>query len=138
MSFVWPTLNAGFNLISFLCLLAGYWFIRKGERERHRSCMLGALLASCFFLASYLAYHFNVGSTTYQATGVKRTFYLMVLISHSVLAAGVAPLVVMTVVRALGGSYEKHRAVARWTLPIWLYVSCTGVVVYLMLYVLPK
>jgi uncharacterized membrane protein YozB (DUF420 family) len=97
--------------------------------------MLGALAASCLFLVSYLAYHLNVGSRSFQGEGVVRTIYFFVLISHSVLAVGVAPLVFATVVRAFKGAFEKHRRVARWTLPIWLYVSCTGVLVYLMLYV---
>lgn len=135
MNVAWPTINAGLNLISFLCLLSGYGFIRRGERQKHRFCMMGALAASCLFLVSYLAYHFNVGSKSFLGEGVARTIYFVVLISHSVLAVGVAPLIVMTFIRALKSDFGRHRAVARWTLPIWLYVSCTGVVVYLMLYV---
>jgi len=131
----WPTINAGFNLISFVCLLSGYWFIRRRKREKHRLCMLGALLASCLFLTSYLAYHYNTGSTAYEGTGGLRTVYLLILVSHSVLAVGVAPLVVITVIRAFKGRFVEHKRVARSTLPIWLYVSSTGVVVYLMLYI---
>jgi uncharacterized membrane protein YozB (DUF420 family) len=98
--------------------------------------MLGALVASCLFLASYLAYHFNAGSKSFEGEGSARILYFLILISHSILAVGVAPLVVITVLRALKGLFEKHREVARWTLPIWLYVSSTGVLVYLMLYIL--
>lgn len=136
MNFIWPTINAGFNLLSFLCLLSGYQYIKKGERKKHRFSMLGALTASLFFLISYLAYHFNVGSTPFQGEGAARTVYFLILISHSVLALGVAPLVVMTVFWGLRNNFRKHKQVARWTLPIWLYVSCTGVLVYLMLYIL--
>lgn len=133
---IWPTINAGLNLVSFLCLLCGYRFIRKGARKRHQYCMSGALVASVLFLASYVAYHFNVGSRPFQGEGIVRPIYFAVLISHTVLAVGVVPLVVVTVVRALRGSFEKHRGIARWTLPVWLYVSLTGVSIYLMLYVL--
>ena len=135
MTSIWPTINAGFNLIGFLCLLSGYRFIKRGEREKHRFSMVGALVASSLFLASYLAYHFNAGSKSFEGEGVARTVYFLILISHSVLAVGVAPLIIMTFARALKGDFEKHRAVAHWTLPLWLYVSFTGVAVYLMLYV---
>jgi uncharacterized membrane protein YozB (DUF420 family) len=97
--------------------------------------MLGALLASSLFLISYVAYHYNAGSKPFEGEGMIRTAYFVVLISHSLLAVGVAPLILITVVRAFKGQYEQHRRFARWTLPIWLYVSSTGVVVYLMLYV---
>lgn len=135
MNHVWPTINACLNLASFLCLLSGYRYIKKGQREHHRLSMVAALVASCLFLASYLAYHFNAGSKSFQGEGLVRTIYFLILITHSVLAAGVGPFIVLTFAHALKGNFEKHRKVARWTLPVWLYVSCTGVLVYLMLYV---
>jgi len=135
VNYAWPTINACLNLASFLCLLSGYRFIKKGQRENHRLSMVAALVASSLFLASYLTYHFNAGSKSFQGEGLVRTIYFLILITHSVLAAGVAPLIVLTFAHALKGNFEKHRKVARWTLPVWLYVSCTGVLVYLMLYV---
>ena len=98
--------------------------------------MTAALVASVLFLASYIAYHFNVGSRSFQGEGSIRTVYFTVLLSHTVLALGVAPLVIVTVWRALKRRFKSHRAIARWTLPLWLYVSLTGVLIYLMLYVL--
>jgi len=133
---IWPTINASLNLMSFLCLLCGFRFIRKGERKRHQYCMSGAMAASILFLASYVAYHFNVGSRSFQGEGFVRLVYFAVLISHTVLAMGVAPLATLTIVRAIRGNFETHRGIARWTLPLWLYVSLTGVLIYLMLYIL--
>jgi uncharacterized membrane protein YozB (DUF420 family) len=129
-----PAVNATFNLVSALLLLGGYWAIRKGHRTRHRNLMFGALLMSALFLATYLIYHYQAGSKAFQGTGVVRYVYFAILLSHTILATAIVPMVAVTVVRALRQKIEKHRAIARWTLPMWLYVSVTGVVVYLMLY----
>ena len=129
-----PALNATFNAISFAFLLAGYLFIRRGQWRRHRACMIAALVMSALFLTSYVIYHLEVGSVPFRGTGWIRTVYFAVLIPHVILAAGIVPLVVITVSRALSRRFDRHRAIARWTLPLWMYVSITGVIVYLMLY----
>lgn len=129
-----PALNATLNAISFVFLLTGYAFIRRGRRDAHRNCMVGALVASTLFLTSYVIYHLNVGSVPFRKTGWIRTVYFAVLIPHVILAAAIAPMVLITVSRALSKRFDKHRRIARWTLPLWLYVSITGVIVYLMLY----
>jgi uncharacterized membrane protein YozB (DUF420 family) len=129
-----PTLNAALNATATLLLLAGYWMIRRGRKEAHRKLMLSAFAASILFLVSYLIYHFQVGSVRFQKTGAIRTVYLSILATHTVLAAAVPFLAVITLRRALAGRFAQHRAIARWTLPVWLYVSVTGVVVYWMLY----
>lgn len=129
-----PHLNALLNSVSAVLLLTGYGFIRRGNVAAHRRCMLAALGSSGLFLVSYLVYHFSVGSVRFQGQGWIRTVYFAVLVSHTVLATAIAPLVVITVVRALRERFDKHRAIARWTLPLWIYVSATGVVVYWMLY----
>lgn len=129
-----PALNAALNSASAFLLVAGYLFIRKKKIAAHRLCMLSALGSSTVFLISYLTYHYQVGSVPFQGEGWLRVVYFTVLISHTILAAAVVPLVLVTLVRALKGRFERHRAIARWTLPIWLYVSITGVIVYWMLY----
>jgi len=129
-----PTLNAGLNAASFALLLVGFWLIRRGRREAHRKAMLLALATSAAFLVSYLVYHAQVGSVRFAGQGPVRTLYFAVLISHTVLAAAIVPLVVLTAGRALRGRFEAHRAVARVTLPLWLWVSASGVAVYWMLY----
>jgi uncharacterized membrane protein YozB (DUF420 family) len=129
-----PTLNAVLNAASALLLLAGWWLIRHGRRSAHRAAMLAALTTSALFLVSYLAYHFEVGSVRFAGKGAIRAVYLSILLSHTVLAAVIVPLVLLTVARALRGRFEAHRAVARYTLPLWLWVSVSGVVVYWMLY----
>ena len=129
-----PTLNAVLNTTSAVLLLAGYRFIRTGRVEAHRRAMLGAFTVSCLFLVSYLYYHAQVGSVHYQGTGLLRGIYLAILASHSLLAAAAAPMAAVTLWRGLKDRRESHRALARWTLPVWVYVSVTGVVVYLMLY----
>ena len=129
-----PTLNAILNSISAILLTIGYVFIKQKNREAHRRCMLGAFTTSTLFLISYLVYHFNVGSVKFQGQGAVRTLYFAILLTHTVLAAVIVPLVFVTFARALKGNFDRHRRIARWTLPIWLYVSVTGVVVYLMLY----
>lgn len=129
-----PHLNALLNSVSAVLLLAGYFFVRRRNLAAHRRCMLAALGSSALFLASYLIYHFSVGSVRFQGQGWPRTVYFAVLVSHTVLATAIAPLVLVTVTRALRRRFDRHRAIARWTLPLWLYVSVTGVVVYWMLY----
>ena len=129
-----PTLNAGLNAASFALLLVGFWLIRRGRREAHRKAMLLALATSAAFLVSYLVYHAQVGSVRFAGQGPVRTLYFTVLISHTVLAAAIVPLVLLTAARALRGRFEAHRAMARVTLPLWLWVSASGVAVYWMLY----
>lgn len=129
-----PHLNALLNSVSALLLLAGYLFVRRRRMAAHRRCMLAALGSSALFLVSYLIYHFSVGSVRFQGQGWPRTVYFAVLVSHTVLATAIVPLVLVTVTRALRRRFDRHRAIARWTLPLWLYVSVTGVVVYWMLY----
>ena len=129
-----PTVNALLNGLSATFLVAGYWLIRRRKIGAHRASMLAAFACSILFLVSYLFYHSQVGSVRFQGTGILRTFYLGVLLTHSVLAAAVPILAVITLTRALRGRFDKHAEIARWTLPIWLYVSVTGVLVYWMLY----
>jgi len=129
-----PHLNALLNTVSAILLLTGYCFIRQRNVDAHRRCMLAALTCSGLFLISYLIYHFNVGSVRFEGQGWIRMVYFGVLVSHTVLATAIVPLVVITVVRALRAKFDRHRVIARWTLPLWLYVSVTGVAVYWMLY----
>lgn len=129
-----PALNASLNALATLLLVAGWVFVRRKDVARHRVCMAGALVASAAFLTSYVIYHYHAGSRPFTGTGAIRIVYFAILITHVVLATAIVPLVLMTVTRALRGQFERHRAIARWTLPLWLYVSVTGVVVYWMLY----
>jgi uncharacterized membrane protein YozB (DUF420 family) len=129
-----PALNASLNGIATVLLVAGWWLIRRGRRNAHRGVMVAALLVSAAFLTSYVVYHAHVGSRPYQGTGPIRAVYFTILITHIVLAAAIVPMVLVTVTRAWRGRYDRHRAIARWTMPLWLYVSVTGVVIYLMLY----
>ncbi len=129
-----PTLNAVLNTTSALFLLAGFVLIKAGRREAHRFAMLGALACSTIFLASYLVYHLNVGSVPFQGQGRLRSVYFTILLTHVLLAVAILPLIAMTLSRALQQRFDKHRRIARVTLPLWAYVSVTGVVVYLMLY----
>ena len=129
-----PALNASLNAISTVLLVTGYVFIRRRERQKHKACMIAALVTSALFLTSYVIYHAQVGSVPFKGTGWIRTLYFVVLIPHVILAAAIVPPILITVSRALSAKYDKHRRIARWTLPLWLYVSVTGVIVYLMLY----
>ncbi len=129
-----PGVNAALNAVSALLLAAGYGLIRAGRVGPHRACMLAACGVSTLFLASYVVYHVHVGSVAFTGEGPIRAVYFTVLISHVVLAALILPLALATLVRALRGRFAAHAALARWTLPIWLYVSLTGVAVYWMLY----
>ena len=129
-----PTLNAALNALSALLLVTGYLLIRRRRIEAHRKAMLAAFACSTLFLASYLFYHFQVGSVRFPGTGAARTFYLTILLTHTVLAAAVPVLAPVTLFRALAGRFARHKRIARVTLPMWLYVSVTGVAVYWMLY----
>ena len=129
-----PALNATLNAISFVLLVTGYVFIRRKQWRKHRACMIAALITSGLFLTSYVIYHAQVGSVPFQKTGWIRTVYFAVLIPHVILAILMVPPVIVTVSRGLSAKYDKHRRIARLTLPVWLYVSITGVIVYVMLY----
>lgn len=131
-----PTLNAFLNGTCAVLLATGFVLVRRRQVVAHRACMTVAFALSVVFLTSYLVYHAQVGSVPFRGQGWIRPVYFSILISHTVLAVLVPPLAVTTLVLALRGSYARHRRVARWTLPIWLYVSVTGVLVYWMLYVL--
>ena len=129
-----PHLNACLNGTSALLLFTGYTFIRSRNVTAHRACQIAALVVSLLFLASYLTYHYHHGATRFQGTGLARPIYFTVLTSHTILAMVIVPLVILTFYRAFRGEFSKHRRIARITLPLWLYVSITGVIVYLMLY----
>lgn len=129
-----PHVNALLNTAATILLIMGYFFIRQKRVAAHKACMIGATTVSAAFLVCYLVYHFEVGSVKFTGQGAIRTVYFSILLSHTVLAATVPVFVGFTLVRAFRGQFERHRRVARWTLPIWLYVSVTGVLVYLMLY----
>ncbi len=129
-----PALNAALNSASALLLAAGWLFIRSGNVAAHRRCMLAALATSTLFLTSYLIYHYHVGSVPFTGQGWTRRLYFTILISHTSLAVTIVPLVLITLYRALRNRFERHKRIARWTLPLWLYVSVTGVIVYGMLY----
>jgi len=129
-----PHLNACLNGTSALLLFTGYRFIRAHNVVAHRACQIAALSVSILFLASYLTYHYNHGATRFQGTGLARPIYFTILTSHTILAMVIVPLVILTFYRAFRGEFARHRKIARITLPLWLYVSITGVIVYLMLY----
>ncbi|NKB90181.1 MAG: DUF420 domain-containing protein [Acidobacteria bacterium] len=133
-----PTLNATLNTISALFLLSGYRLIRSGNRDGHRRAMLAAFTTSTLFIVSYLTYHFFAGATPFGHEGTWiRTAYLTVLLTHTVLAVPAAPMAIATLVLGLRGKFETHRRLARIAFPVWLYVSVTGVIVYVMLYHAP-
>ena len=129
-----PALNATLNGIAAILLVAGYVCIRRGAWRAHRACMLGALTTSALFLVSYVIYHYHAGSRPFPGEGAIRYVYFAILITHVVLAAAILPLALITAARGLAGRYDRHVRIARWTFPLWLYVSITGVVIYLMLY----
>jgi len=130
-----PVVNASLNGLSAVFIVAGWCFIKNGKVRQHKICMITAVTTSTLFLACYLTYHFSVRIITrFTAPGWIHTFYISMLISHVILAFATVPLVLMTLTPALKGRFDKHRRIARWTLPIWLYVSVTGVLVYMMLY----
>jgi putative membrane protein len=129
-----PTVNAGLNAASALLLVCGYLHIRRGRIVAHQLCMLSAFSTSALFLISYLTYHYYVGSVPFQGEGWSRIVYFSVLISHAILAVAIVPMALVTLGRALKGNFARHKRIAQWTLPLWLYVSVTGVMVYGMLY----
>jgi uncharacterized membrane protein YozB (DUF420 family) len=129
-----PALNATLNGVAAVFLAAGYLCIRLRRVTLHRASMLAACAASTLFLISYVVYHVNAGSKPYGGVGGMRALYFSILITHVVLAAAIVPMAIMTLSRALKGRFDRHARLARWTLPLWLYVSVTGVVIYLMLY----
>ena len=127
-------LNATLNASSAVLLSTGYWMIRRGRVLAHKSCMGLAFLSSTVFLVSYLLYHARVGSVAFRGQGWIRPVYFTLLASHTILAAAIVPLAVITLSRALREQFDRHKRIARWTLPLWLYVSVTGVVIYFLLY----
>jgi uncharacterized membrane protein YozB (DUF420 family) len=134
MTPILPSVNAVLNAIAAVLLVWGYTLIRRKRFAQHRKVMQTAFVVSCLFLVCYLVYHYQVGSVRFPKTGAIKVLYLSILGTHTVLAAAVPVLAIITLRRGLSARYDKHRRIARWTLPIWLYVSVTGVVVYLMLY----
>ena len=131
---IFPIINATLNGTSAVLIATGRVLIGRGHVAAHRACMIAAVVCSSAFLVSYIWYHAHVGSVRFQGQGMVRPVYFAILISHTLLAAVVVPLVIVTLVRALRARFDRHRAIARWTYPIWLYVSITGVVIYVMLY----
>lgn len=129
-----PTVNAILNSLSAVLLVLGYRQIKLGRRENHKRLMIATVSVSALFLASYLTYHWFHGSTRFLGEGWIRPVYFIILISHTILAASVVPLVLITLRRGLKSDFLRHKRIARWTFPIWLYVSVTGVIVYLLLY----
>lgn len=129
-----PALNATLNAIAAALLATGYIMIRSGRKTAHRRCMIAAFVTSALFLTSYLVYHANAGSKPYPGTGLLRVIYFFILGTHVVLAAVILPMAIVTLTRALRGHFEAHKRLARRTLPLWIYVSVTGVVIYVMLY----
>jgi putative membrane protein len=129
-----PAVNASLNAIAAVLLVSGYVMIRRRRIDAHRRFMLAAFATSALFLVSYVVYHANIGSKPYSGRGPIRAVYFSILFTHVVLAAAILPLAIITLTRALRERFDRHVPIARWTLPIWLYVSVTGVIVYLMLY----
>ena len=129
-----PTLNAILNATSGILVLAGFFFIRRKKIIAHRACMIAAVTTSIIFLISYVVYHSNHGATRFQGEGISRPVYFTILFTHTIMAVTIVPFVIVTLRRALRGRFFDHQKVARWTFPMWLYVSVTGVIVYLMLY----
>ena len=129
-----PAVNATLNALSGVLLLAGYLLIRRRRIEQHRKAMLAAFATSTLFLICYVVYHAQVGSVRFERQGFVRPLYFTILITHVTLAAAVPPLALITLTRGLKGRFTQHRRIARWTFPIWMYVSVTGVLVYVLLY----
>ena len=131
---IFPVINATLNGTSAVLLLVGHSFIKRGRMAAHRAVMISAVVTSSLFLTSYLYYHYHVGSVRFPGHGWSRPVYYSILISHTILAIAIVPLVIITLIRALRERFDRHAAIARWTYPLWLYVSVTGVVIYFMLY----
>jgi len=131
---IFPVIDATMNGTSAVLLLIGRGYIKRGQMAAHRAFMLAALVASSIFLGCYLYYHYHVGSVHFQGQGIWRPIYFTILVSHVILAAVIVPMIIITLSRALRERFDKHRRIARWTFPLWMYVSVTGVIVYVMLY----
>lgn len=131
---IFPVIDATLNGASAVLLVIGRGLIKRGRRAAHRAVMIAALVSSSLFLISYLYYHAHVGSIHFRGQGWSRPVYFSILTTHTILAAVIVPMVIITVSRALRERFDRHRVIARWTFPLWLYVSITGVVIYLMLY----
>jgi putative membrane protein len=131
---VFPVINASLNGASAVLLVTAHNMIKRDKIAAHRALMLTAVVTSSLFLASYVYYHWHVGHVLFQGRGWSRPVYFTILTSHTILAATIVPLVIITLLRALRERFDRHRAIARWTYPLWLYVSVTGVIVYFMLY----
>ena len=129
-----PTLNAILNSTSAIVLVTGHQYIKRGNRDAHKKCMIATFMLSGLFLISYLTYHAMHGTTNFLGEGWIRTVYFAILTSHTILAAAIVPLAIITLRRGLTNHIDKHKIIARWTYPIWLYVSVTGVVIYILLY----
>lgn len=129
-----PAVNATLNALSGILLFTGYTLIRRGQITAHRNCMLAAFGTSSLFLISYLVYHANAGSRPFPGQGPMRMIYFAILITHVALAASILPLAITTLSRGLRGQYPRHVRIARWTFPLWMYVSVTGVIIYVLLY----
>ena len=131
---IFPVINASLNGSSAILLVTAHSMIKRGRVALHRALMLTAIVTSTLFLVSYLYYHWHVRHVLFQGHGWSRPLYFTILTSHTILAAAIVPLVIITLTRALRERFDRHRAIARWTYPLWLYVSVTGVVIYFMLY----
>jgi uncharacterized membrane protein YozB (DUF420 family) len=131
---MYPVIDAALNGTTAILLLIGRTFIKHGRMAAHRAVMIAALVSSTLFLTSYVYYHYHVGSVRFQGQGWSRPLYFSILISHTILAVLIVPMVIITLSRALRARFDRHRAIARWTFPLWMYVSVTGVIVYVMLY----
>ena len=129
-----PAFNASFNGLAAVFLTAGYIFIKRGDKIAHRNCMIAALTSSALFLAGYLTYHYVHGTTKFLEPAWFRPLYLTLLLTHTVLAVVIVPLILVTLTRALRERFDAHKKIARWTWPLWMYVSVTGVIIYLLLY----
>jgi putative membrane protein len=129
-----PAINAFLNGLSAVLLFAGYMFIRRGKMPYHRACMVSAFISSSIFLASYLYFHFHAGMVRFSGQGLVRPVYFSLLTTHTILAIVIVPMVLIALYRALTRQFIRHRAIARWTYPLWMYVSVTGVIIYWMLY----
>jgi len=129
-----PLLNASLNGLSTALLTAGFVFIRRGQKQAHRNCMIGALATSTLFLASYLYYHFHAGRTVFKDPSWFRPWYIALLLTHTILAVAIVPMILATFWRAFQERFDKHKRIAKLTWPLWMYVSVTGVLIYLLLY----
>ena len=129
-----PALNASLNFISTIFISTGWYLIRRGHWRQHIACMIAAIISSTFFLTSYVIYHLHAGRTNFTEQGIVRYIYFAILISHVLLAFVILPLVIVTLIPAIRKRWDRHKRIGRWAMPIWLYVSVTGVLVYLMLY----